>query len=60
MENKERKFEFFEETFLLADISIDITLDIPLFTLSNIEIDFVDCHIYWIMYTIAEVLPTMR
>ena len=46
IENKERKFEFFEKIFLLADISIDITLNIPLFTLSNIEIDFVDCHIY--------------
>ena len=46
IKDKEEKSRFFEETFLLADISIDIALGIPFFTLSNVEIDFVNCHIY--------------
>lgn len=45
MKDKERMSYFFEKTFLLADISMDITLDMPFSSLSNIEIDFVDCHI---------------
>ena len=30
------------------------------FTLSNIEIEFVDCYIYWKLYTFAKVLLTIR
>ena len=44
--NKEGRSHFFEEKFLLANISIDIVLGIPFFTMSNVEIDFVNCHIY--------------
>ena len=46
IEDKDRKYRFYEEIFLLADISINIALLMPFFTLSNIEIDFVDCHIH--------------
>ena len=46
LEDKERKSRFFEETFLLADISIYISLNIFFFTLRNIEIDFINCNIY--------------
>ena len=41
MENKEERSYFFEETFLLADINIDIILGISFLTLSNVKIDFV-------------------
>ena len=46
VKNKERKYHFFEEIFLRADISINIALLMPFFTLNNIEIDFMDCHIH--------------
>lgn len=46
MEDKQKISRFFEETFLLADISMDIALNMPYFTMNNVEIDFVDCHIY--------------
>ena len=46
VENKERKSRFFEEIFLLIDINIDIALGIPVFIFSNIEIDFLDYHVY--------------
>lgn len=40
--NKNKKSSFFEETFLLADISINITHKMLFPTLSNIEINFTD------------------
>ena len=43
---KKRRSCFFVETFLLADISIDIALGISFLTLSNVEINFLDCHIH--------------
>lgn len=46
VEDKEERSRFFEKKFLLADISIDITLGIPFLTLSNVKINFVDCHLY--------------
>ena len=46
MEDKEERSRFFEEMFLLADISIDTTLEMFFFTLTNVEIDFISRHIY--------------
>ena len=42
MENKKRRFCFFEGMFFLADISVDSTLGILFLNLNNVEIDFVD------------------
>ena len=60
IEDKKRSSYFFEEKFLLADISIYIALNMPFLILSNIKTDFVDCHIYWRLYTIAKVLLIIR
>lgn len=35
-------FRFFEETFLLADINIDVTFEMVFFILSNVEVKFDD------------------
>ena len=35
MEDKDGRSHFFKEIFLLADISMDITLNMPFFTLNN-------------------------
>lgn len=40
MDNKDKKFCFFEEIFLLADISMDISFEMPFLSLSNFEINF--------------------
>lgn len=40
IDNKDGKSCFFEDTFLLADISIDISFGMLFLTLSNIEINF--------------------
>lgn len=42
VDNRDRKFQFFEETFLLANISINVSFEISFFILSNIKIDFDD------------------
>ena len=39
---------------------MDITLGILFFTLNNDEINFIDCYIYWRLYTIIEVLLITR
>ena len=46
VENKEGKSRFFEKIFLLADISMDITLGMLFLIFSNVVIDFVDYHLY--------------
>ena len=60
MEDKEKKSHFFEETFLLANISMNIALEMFFFTLSNVKINFIDCQIYLRIYTIAEVFLITR
>ena len=45
VEDKEGKLRFFEKTFLLANISMNIALEMLFLILSNIEIDFTDCYL---------------
>lgn len=52
---KNKKLRFFEETFLLANISIEVTLEMFFFTLSNIEINFINQELRWRSYTIIKV-----
>lgn len=57
--DKARKICFFEETFLLANINIDVALGISFLTLSNTDIGFTDWELYWRSYNISEALPTI-
>ena len=41
VKNKDKKSYFFEKTFLLADISIYVTLRMHFFTFNNIQFDFI-------------------
>lgn len=50
--------EFFEETFLLADIGMDVAFEIFFLTFSNAEINLVDQELSWRLYTTGEALPT--
>ena len=58
--NKARKVYFFEETFLLADISIDVALRMLFLTLSNADIRFTDRESYWKTYSISRALPIIH
>ena len=51
---------FFQETFLLANISMEVVLGILFLTLSNVNIQFTKKELTWRTYTTKEALPTTR
>lgn len=57
---KVRKSRFFIKTFLFIDISMDVALGMLFFTLSNVEINFMDWELNWKLYIIVEVLATTK
>ena len=38
--DKANQVRFFEETFLVANVSPEVVLEMPFFTLSNADVDF--------------------
>ncbi len=53
------KVQFFEETFLLADTSMEVVLGIPFLSLSNVDVKFADLGKLTLRsYTAVEALPT--
>ena len=58
--DKLNRFRFFQETFLLADISIEVVLGMPIFSFSNVDIQFAEKELTWRTYTTEEALPTIR
>lgn len=50
--------QFYKEIFLLADISMDITLEMLFVMLRNIEIDYISCHICWKTDIITKIILT--
>ena len=60
VEDKLGKTRFFQETFLLANISAEVVLGMPFLTLSNADVQFVEKELTWRSYTTAEALPTTK
>ena len=60
VEHKANWVRFFEETFLVTNVSPKVVLGMPFFTLSGTEVDFSGRELWWRTYTIKEVLPTTR
>ena len=58
MEDKLGRTRFFQETFLLADISVEVVLGMPFLILSNTNVQFVEKELTWRSYTTAKALPT--
>ena len=54
------RVRLFEKTFLVANVSPDVVLGMPFFTLSGTNIDFPKKELRWRSYTIEEVLPTTK
>lgn len=50
----------FKKTFLLADISIDITFGMLFLTLSNAKINSNNQELKWRLYTAAKALSTIK
>ena len=54
------RVKFFEETFLMANVSPKIVLGMPFLTLSNADVNFSIRDLRWRTYTTEEALPTTR
>ena len=54
------RVRFFEETFLVANVSPDVVLKILFLTLSVADIDFLKKKLRWRLYTIKEALLTTK
>ena len=58
--NKLGRSWFFQETFLLADIKMEVVLGMLFFTLSNADVQFAEKELTWRTYTTEEAFPTTR
>ena len=58
--NKANQVRFFEETFLVANVSPKVVLGIPFLTLSGANVDFSGQELRWRTYTTKEALPTTK
>lgn len=54
------KAQFFQETFLLADININVILEMPFLILRNTNIQFIEEKLTWVFYITQEVLSTNK
>ena len=60
VEDKLRRAWFFQETFLLANISAEVVLGIPFLNFSNTDVQFIEKELTWRSYTTDEILPTTK
>ena len=60
MTDKANQVRFFEETFLVANVSPEVVFGMPFLTLSGVDVDFLDRELRWRTYTTEEALPTTR
>ena len=60
VEDKLGRVRFFQETFLLADISAEVVLGMPFLIFSNADVQFVEKKLTWRSYTTAKALPTTK
>lgn len=56
----DKKFCYFENFFLLADISMDITFGVFFLNLKNIEVKFNNWVFRWTLYTVAKIFLTTK
>ena len=60
MKDKANRVRFFEETFLVANVSPEVVLGMLFLTLSIADVDSLDRELWWKTYTTEEALPTTR
>ena len=58
--NKANRVRFFEETFLMANVSPEVVLKIFFLTLSGADVDFSSQELWWKTYTTKKALLTTR
>ena len=60
VENKANRVRFFEETFLVVNISSEVVFGMPFLTLSGADVDFLGRELRWRTYSTEEAFPTTR
>ena len=60
LENKQERTRFFQETFLMPDIAIEIVLEILFLAFSKVEINFAEWELIRRTYSLDEALPTTK
>ena len=60
MKDKANRVRFFEETFLVANISPKVVFGMPFLTLSSANVDFLGWELRWRIYITEKVLLTIR
>ena len=60
MEDKANRVKFFKETFLVANVSLEVVFGMLFLTLSGANVDFLERELRWKPYTTKEALPTTR
>ena len=60
MTDKANRVRFFEETFLVANVSPKVVLGMPFLTLSGADVDSLGRELRWKTYTTQEALPTTK
>ena len=60
VEDKLGRVRFFQELFLLAEISMEVVLGMPFLTLNNADIQFAEKELTWRSYIAAEALPITK
>ena len=58
--NKLSRFLFFQKTFLLADISMEVVLGISFLIVCNVDVQFAEKELAWKIYITKEALLTTR
>ena len=58
--NKANWARLFEETFLVANVSLEVVLEIPFLILSGADIDFLGRELRWKTYTTKKALSTTK
>ena len=56
--DKANQVKFFEETFLVSNVSMEVVLGMLFFTLSGADVDFLGWELRWRTYTTEKALPT--
>ena len=60
VKNKLRRVRFFQKTFLLANIGLEVVLGMLFLNLSKADIWFVEQKLVWRTYMAEETLPMTR
>ena len=58
--DKANPVKFFEETFMVANVSAEVVFEMLFLTLSDVDVDFSDRELCWRIYTTKKAFPTTR